>query len=62
MSSQWNTDRGRISETEKIRRALKKREIFCRCVYTGEPLPPLKVKMVRRIKGPRKPVRKTIHI
>ena len=52
----------KTSETEKKRRALKKREIFCRCVYTGEPLPFHRVKMVWRIKGPGKPVRKTIHI
>lgn len=50
------------SEAEKRRRALKKREIFNRCVYTGEPFPFRRVKMVRRIRGPESPTKKTIHI
>jgi len=41
---------------------MKKMEIFRRCVYTGERLPVHKVKMVQRIKGRKRPVRKTIHI
>ncbi len=41
---------------------MKKIEIFRRCVYTGEPLPSHKVKMVRRIRGRKRRVRKTIHI
>ena len=41
---------------------MKKTEIFCWCVYTGERLPVHKVKMVQQIKGRKRPVRKTIHI
>ena len=41
---------------------MKKTEIFCWCVYTGERLPVHKVKMVRRIKVRKRRVKKTIHV
>ena len=41
---------------------MDKMEIFRRCVYTGEPLPSRRIAMVRRIKGIRRPVKKTIHV
>ena len=52
----------KVSETEKMRRALKKREAFCRRVYMGEPISVVKVKMVQRINGRKRPVKKTIHV
>ena len=41
---------------------MKKMEILRRCICTGEPLPSYKVEMVRRIKGRKRPVKKTIHV
>ena len=47
---------------KKRRQNREKMELFRRCVYTGEPLPSRRIAMVRRIKGIRRPVKKTIHV